>query len=90
MAPHDRPRPGRRAFLTGAAALAAAPFAPGFALRRRAKPNLLFVMTDQHHWSALTCAGNGQIVTPSLDRLASQGVRFSSAIAAARFAGTCR
>lgn len=41
-------------------------------------PNLLFLMTDQHRWDALGCAG-GVVQTPNLDRLADRGIRFSQA-----------
>ncbi len=40
-------------------------------------PNLLILYTDQQRHDALRCAGNPEIVTPHLDRLASQGVRFT-------------
>ena len=40
------------------------------------RPNILFVLTDdQGHW-ALGCAGNPEIRTPNLDRLAASGLRF--------------
>jgi len=42
-------------------------------------PNVLFLHTDQQRYSALGCAGNDAIETPNLDRLAEDGVRFSSA-----------
>lgn len=41
--------------------------------------NLLFLMTDQQRFDALSCAGNKVLHTPNLDRLASEGVRFSNA-----------
>jgi arylsulfatase A-like enzyme len=40
------------------------------------KPNLVFVFTDQHSSDMLGCYGNREIITPNIDRLASQGVRF--------------
>lgn len=43
------------------------------------KPNLLFLMTDQHRWDALGCV-NPLVKTPHLDALARRGVRFSQAI----------
>lgn len=40
------------------------------------QPNILFLLADDMgHW-ALRCAGNTDIQTPNLDRLARQGVRF--------------
>ena len=39
--------------------------------------NLLFIMTDQQRWDAMSCAGNTVLKTPNLDRLAAEGARFS-------------
>ncbi len=41
--------------------------------------NLLFIITDQQRFDALGCAGNPVLKTPNLDRLAREGVRFSTA-----------
>ncbi|MHC4248757.1 MAG: sulfatase-like hydrolase/transferase [Planctomycetota bacterium] len=41
--------------------------------------NLLFIMTDQQRFDAMSCAGNSVLRTPNLDRLASQGARFTLA-----------
>ena len=43
------------------------------------QPNLLFLYADQHRADTLGCAGNDVIVTPNLDRLAAEGVRFEQA-----------
>ncbi len=48
---------------------------------RDSKPNLLFIYCDQMRGQAMGCAGNTQVRTPYLDRLASQGVMFTNAIA---------
>ena len=40
-------------------------------------PNILLVMSDQHRADMMGCAGDASALTPSLDGLASQGVRFS-------------
>ncbi len=37
------------------------------------KPNILLLFTDQQRYDTLGCMGNPHIVTPNLDRLASQG-----------------
>ena len=42
------------------------------------KPNLVFVFSDQHSHDMLGCYGNDQIITPNLDRLASEGLLFSN------------
>ena len=41
--------------------------------------NVLQINADQLRWDALACAGNSFVQTPNLDRLAREGVRFSSA-----------
>lgn len=43
------------------------------------KPNLLFIMTDQQRYDALSIAGNSVLKTPNLDRLAKQGAWFTNA-----------
>jgi arylsulfatase A-like enzyme len=40
------------------------------------QPNILFVLTDDQGAWALGCAGNAEIRTPNLDRLATQGMFF--------------
>ena len=43
-------------------------------------PNILIIMTDQQAWDAVGYSGNKSIITPNLDRLASEGVNFSHAV----------
>ena len=43
------------------------------------RPNILYLMTDQHRGDCLGCAGNPAIKTPNLDAIAKEGVRFSNA-----------
>jgi len=43
------------------------------------KLNILFITTDQQRRDTLGCTGNPLIQTPRIDRLASEGVRFSRA-----------
>ncbi|MBD3214230.1 MAG: sulfatase-like hydrolase/transferase [Candidatus Lokiarchaeota archaeon] len=43
------------------------------------KYNVLFIISDQHRADHLSCAGNEVLKTPNLDKLASQGVRFTNA-----------
>ncbi len=47
--------------------------------RATRKPNILVIMTDQHSKHFLGCYGNRIVRTPNLDRLASEGMRFTSA-----------
>lgn len=46
------------------------------------RPNLLFIMTDQQRFDAMSCAGNTVLETPNMDRLAREGVMFSAAYSA--------
>ena len=47
--------------------------------KEQKKPNLLFIMTDQQRFDALSLAGNTVLKTPNLDRLAKQGAWFRNA-----------
>ena len=44
------------------------------------RANLLLLFTDEHRGSALGSAGNPDVRTPHLDRLAAEGVRFTQAV----------
>jgi arylsulfatase A-like enzyme len=46
---------------------------------KRERPNILLLMADQLRADCIGAAGNMHIRTPNLDRIAQQGVRFSSA-----------
>lgn len=46
------------------------------------KTNVLFIISDQFRWDALGAAGNLEVKTPNLDRLAKEGVQFTNAYAA--------
>ena len=43
------------------------------------RPNLLVVVTDDQRFDQLAAAGHPFLVTPTMDRLAAEGVRFSNA-----------
>ncbi len=43
------------------------------------QPNILIVYSDQHRAEVLGCAGDSVVVTPNIDRLASEGTRFEKA-----------
>ncbi len=54
------------------------------------KPNVLFIITDQQRFDALSIAGNQVLKTPNLDRLANQGVWFKNAYAQCAVCGPSR
>jgi arylsulfatase len=43
------------------------------------KPHVVIMLAEQHRGDALSCAGHSIVKTPSLDRLAAGGARFSNA-----------
>ena len=43
------------------------------------KPNIIFLLTDDQRWDALGYAGNKDIHTPTMDKLAKEGVYFKNA-----------
>lgn len=54
------------------------------------KPNLLFIITDQQRYDALSIAGNTVLETPNLDRLAKQGAFFKNAYTPVAVCGPTR
>lgn len=51
--------------------------------RAQRPPSFLFILADDLGWAQLSCYGNDFYETPNLDRLASEGARFTDAYAAA-------
>lgn len=45
------------------------------------RPNILFIMADDHGRQAISAYGSKTIQTPNLDRLAGEGMRFTEALA---------
>jgi hypothetical protein len=43
------------------------------------RPNILFILTDDQRWDALSIAGHKQLKTPNIDRLGNEGVLFKNA-----------
>ncbi|MDD4871362.1 MAG: sulfatase [Kiritimatiellae bacterium] len=40
------------------------------------RPNVVFILTDDHRWDHLSCAGHPFLKTPNIDRIAAEGVMF--------------
>lgn len=51
---------------------------------------IVFIMTDTQRWDMLGCYGNKDMVTPNLDRMASQGIRFNRAYTTQPVCGPAR
>lgn len=72
-------------FLLAAGGLTAAREEP-----RDGRPNIIFILADDLSWSDLGVYGSGWHDTPHLDRLAREGLRFTSAYAAAPICSASR
>ena len=71
----------RREFLRTAGMGAAAMVLPQFigsCARRGKRPNILFIMSDDHAEQAISCYGSKLIETPNIDRIAKEGIRFNN------------
>src|SRR5688500_13244475 len=66
----------------GCGSPAAAPATRGAARGPDRRPNILFLISDDHSGGALGALGNAALRTPALDQLAQGGVRFTAAYAA--------
>ena len=54
------------------------------------RPNLIFYFSDQQRWDTCGCYGQKLAVTPNLDRLAGEGVRFENAVTCQPVCGPAR
>ena len=57
---------------------------------KQKRPNILLIMSDQHHAGVMGCAGDAIAETPNLDRLAQAGARFSNAYCSFPLCGPSR
>ena len=53
-------------------------------------PNIIYIMTDQQTATAMSCAGNTDVHTPHMDRLAARGTRFENAYCSQPLSGPSR
>ncbi|NJN05265.1 MAG: sulfatase-like hydrolase/transferase [Rhodobacteraceae bacterium] len=54
------------------------------------RPNVLFIISDDLTYTALSCYGNTVSRTPNIDRLAAQGTRFTRALCQGTYCGPSR
>jgi arylsulfatase A len=54
------------------------------------KPNVVFILVDDLGWTDLACFGSKYYDTPNLDKLCSQGMKFTNAYAAAAICSPTR
>jgi arylsulfatase A-like enzyme len=89
-----RQRLGRRDFLLLSAAAVVSVLIPASRMIGRLqagkKPNILFILSDQQRWDTVGCYGQALDVTPNLDRMAAEGVRFENAFTCQPLCGPAR
>ena len=56
----------------------------------RQRPNILFLLTDNQHWTSMGAAGNDIISTPYMDDLAARGVMFDNSFVTTPICGASR
>ena len=54
------------------------------------KPNILWIMTDQQKYNALSCLGSISNMTDNLDKLAAEGILFENAYTPSPICGPAR
>ena len=54
------------------------------------RPNIIFMMTDDHTTQAMSCYGGNLIQTPNMDRIANEGARFDNCYVVNAISGPSR
>ena len=84
----------RRAFIKGVTAGLVSSALPGGcrSLKRSPgeRPNFVFFLTDDQRWDGMSCAGHPIILTPTIDRIAREGVRFENTFVTTALCGPSR
>ncbi|MFT5766983.1 MAG: arylsulfatase A-like enzyme [Halioglobus sp.] len=78
----------RRLVFTVAAAILA--LSGSSAMSANERPNILFIMSDDHAVRALSAYGKGLMETPNIDRIAANGIRFDRAYVGNAICGPSR
>lgn len=71
----------RRKFLKEVGCVSSLLLLPNFGfslLPNRKKPNIIFVLADDLGYGEIGCYGQKDILTPNIDRMASEGIRFTN------------
>jgi len=82
----------RLGYMTGsAAALSILPNSSGLGeMTGEKRPNIIFIMTDDHASHAMSCYGSKINKTPNLDRIAKEGMRFNNSFCTNSICAPCR
>lgn len=62
----------------------------GKAVQEQKRPNIIFIMTDDHTTQAISCYGGRLMQTPNMDRLAAEGMRMDNVYATNALSGPSR
>lgn len=62
----------------------------GNASQEQQKPNIIFIMTDDHTTQAMSCYGGRLLETPNMDRIAEEGIRLDNCYATNALSGPSR
>ena len=83
----------RRSFLkkTGLGAVAlASPMSFVSCSSSNKRPNIIFIMSDDHAEQAISCYGSKLIQTPNIDRIANEGIQFNNSFVTNSICAPCR
>ncbi|MFC1636816.1 sulfatase, partial [Planctomycetota bacterium] len=82
----------RLGYMTGsAAALSILPSCNSVGqIGKKERPNIIYIMTDDHASHALSCYGSKINKTPHLDRIANEGMRFNNSFCTNSICAPCR
>jgi arylsulfatase A-like enzyme len=82
----------RLGYMTGSAA-ALSILSDGISLSQtinKRRPNIIFIMSDDHASHAMSCYGSKINKTPNLDRIANEGMRFTNSFCTNSICAPCR
>lgn len=58
--------------------------------QKEQKPNIVFIMSDDHSTNAISAYGNSLLETPNIDKLSEQGIRFNNCFNVVSLCGPSR